>query len=680
MLTPNTPIADISFYCKKIAKKLARLELKTADDLLKHYPTRYEDFSQIKKISELQAGNTATIRARVELMSNYLSPKMHKKITEAIIADNTGKTKVLWFNQWYLKDTLAIGDEYFFTAKINDNYGHELISPDYEKVSDSPTHSARIIPIYSTTAGLSQKEIRTAVKHALPATENIVDPLPPKIIKNNNLPPLSDAIQNIHFPAAMQAAEAARRRLGFEEIFFNHLKNIWLKNNLQKKNAKPLDFHKEKIADFVAALPFRLTDAQRRAAWEILQDIGKPYPMNRLLNGDVGSGKTLVAALAIYDTILSGAQAAVLAPTEILAKQHYNTFCKLFHNHSIAIGLLTGNEKTMNAEQKKYTAESVAADSQLIVGTHAVIQKNIRFKNLALAVIDEQHRFGVEQRAALSSAANDIFPHLLSMTATPIPRTLSLIMYGDLSLSVLDEMPTGRKIIKTLAVPPAGRDDAYKFISKEIIAGRQAFVVCPLISPSDKLGVKSAEEEYAKLKEKIFPQFSIGILHGKMKSTEKDGIMQKFKNKELQILVSTSVIEVGVDVPNATIMLIEGAERFGLAQLHQFRGRVGRGEHQSYCFLFASDGEATSRLKAMEKINDGFRLADLDLKIRGPGALYGTEQSGRLIFRVADMNNALLIKQAMNAADNLFAEDLELKKYPQLREYLEKEKKKVHLE
>lgn len=677
-------IPEINFYCKKIAKKLMALGLKTVRDLLFYYPFRYENFSQIKKINELLPGDIATVKVRVELLKNYRSPQKHKKITEAIMSDGTGKIKVLWFNQWYLTNSIMPGDELYLVAKISDNgFAREIISPEYEKFSKETTHTGRIVPIYPLTAGLSQKQLRTAIKTALENAENIEEYLPEEIIVSNNLLGLKDAIKNIHFPASMDLQKQAIKRLSFDELFFNQLNNLWLRKNLEKKKSESMLLHKEKLSEFTAGLPFRLTDAQRKAAMEIMLDLEKTHPMNRLLNGDVGSGKTVVAALAMYNTILSGRQSALLAPTEILATQHYNTFCKLFDHLNLKIALLTRSSAFLNnsAMSKKFLTEKIKkGGADIVIGTHAIIQKNITFKNLCLAVIDEQHRFGVEQRTALTSCSgNGLFPHLLSMTATPIPRTMAIVKYGDLDLSVLNEMPGGRKEIKTYAVRPERRAGAYNFIKKEVKSGRQVFVICPLIDESDKLGVKSVIQEFKKLKEQIFPEFNIAALHGKLKSAEKDEIMADFRQNKTNILVSTSVVEVGVDIQNATIMMVEGAERFGLAQLHQFRGRVGRGEYQSYCLLFPTNGEATSRLRALEKINNGFRLATIDLQLRGPGKIYGTEQSGKIDFQLADINNITLVKQTQDAVNNLFRDDPELKKYPHLREYLEERLKKIHL-
>ncbi|MFA5134153.1 MAG: ATP-dependent DNA helicase RecG, partial [Patescibacteria group bacterium] len=674
----NTRIPEVNFYLKRIAKKLEKLEIKTVNNLLFYYPFRYEDFSAIKKIKDLAPGDIATVKVKVELIKNYRSPQKHKKITEAIMSDGSGKIKVLWFNQWYITNNIAPGDELYLVAKISDSgYAKEIINPEYEKVSDKTTHTARIVPIYPLTAGISQKQIRTAVKLVLEYASALEDYLPQEIIAKNSLISLSEAILNIHFPASNELKDKAIKRLSFDELFFNQLNSFWLKKDLEKKKAKNLPMQSEKLAEFTSDLPFKLTNAQRKAAMEILKDMDRPRPMNRLLNGDVGSGKTLVAALAIYNTVLSGGQSALLAPTEILARQHYNTLAKLFANLNVKIGLITRGQKIINYTsvipdpelseeysgiqknngrtpdhhstkatrggqvrddikeiqdntKKKLSAQSIAKNSDIIIGTHALLQEKIKFTRLALAVVDEQHRFGVEQRAKLSSMESEegLFPHLLSMTATPIPRTMAIVMYGDLELSILDEMPHGRKEIKTYVVRPEKRDGAYDFIQKEIKSGRQAFVICPLIDESDKLGVKSVTKEYERLKNEIFPEFKISFLHGKLKSDEKDAVMNGFKENKINILVSTSVIEVGVDIPNATIMMIEGAERFGFAQLHQFRGRVGRGEHQSYCLLFPTEGEATKRLLALEKINDGFRLAEIDLELRGPGQVYGKEQSG----------------------------------------------------
>ena len=487
------------------------------------------------------------------------------------------------------------------------------------------------------------------------------------------------AIGKIHFPQSQEEISAARRRLAFEELFLPQIIQQTHKKQLAGLSARPLEFFVDKIKEFVNNLPFDLTTDQKKSAWEIVKDLRKDRPMNRLLDGDVGSGKTLVAMLAMYDAALNGAQAALMAPTEILASQHYRSFYDNLNRYGIKVGLLTRNYHLLEGEEiskKQFLSACQKGEMDIIIGTHALIQEGVKFKNLALAVVDEQHRFGVEQRAALRQKAIDeadgqpgLSPHFLSLTATPIPRSLALAMYADLDLSIIKEMPQGRQPIITKAVEPAKRQLAYDFINRQIAAGRQVFVICPLIDPSDKLGVRSVKEEFEKLDQEVFPQLSVGLLHGRLKSEEKEEVMGKFLKNEIKILVSTSVVEVGVDVPNASVMMIEGAERFGLAQLHQFRGRVGRGQYQSYCFLFsdALSDESLARLKFLETCHDGFALAQKDLESRGAGSFWGREQSGFMEFKLADMSDAELIKAARDAASE-FLDKYDLADYPELRE------------
>jgi len=677
----NQPISAINKYCKQLHKKLEKLNLFTIEDLLFYCPTRYEDYSNIKKINELKINDIATIKVKVKSLRNYNTPKQNKKITDVVFYDETDTICATWFNQWFLNKIMMPETEFFLIAKVGYNK-KELINPEYEKINTNPTHTARIIPIYPLTYGISQKQIRTVIKAALNYVEYLKERLPEEIIKNNKLIEIKKAVQNIHFPSSEEIRLKSLQRLAFDELFLINLKNFWLKKGRENSKATKIIFKEKETKIFVDSLPFKLTDAQRKASWEILQDIKNPYPMNRMLNGDVGSGKTLVSAIAIYNTFLSNLQSALLSPTEILATQHYNSFYNWFNKYEINIALLTRNFSLFNNEKITKTAllEKIKnGEANIIIGTHAIIQEKIKFKKLSLVIIDEQHRFGVEQRGRLSSLTNKISPHLLSMTATPIPRTLALIMYGDLNISILDEMPKGRTLIKTSVVNAEKRLTFYNFIKKEIEAGRQAFVICPLIDESDKLGVKSVTNEYKKLNEIIFPNFKIAMLHGKLKAKEKEEIMQKFKNNKINILVSTSVIEVGIDIPNATIMMIEGAERFGLAQLHQFRGRVGRGAHQSYCFIFPTE-HSTERLNAMERILDGFKLAEIDLKLRGPGNMYGKEQSGKLNFKLADINDTFLIKNTRDCANNIIKKDPELTGYPYLKKYLSRELQNIHLE
>jgi ATP-dependent DNA helicase RecG len=578
---------------------------------------------------------------------------------------------------------LKVGDEIFLSGKVDfDRFGIHITSPSYEKVGTSgeTTHTARIVPVYRTTENLTNKQIRVLVKLVAPLALKIEDWLPEEIKKRLGLINLNQALRQIHFPENINFVKAARRRLKFNELFLVQLRNLILKSNLQKSVAPKIIFHEEETKKFTATLPFKLTDGQRQAAWEILRDMGEGRPMNRLLEGDVGSGKTVVAAIATLNVFLNRHRTILMAPTEILAKQHFNTFCKLFSD--LKIGLVTRSEKKMNNNklEKNNDTEFIINNSDLIIGTHSLIQDNIKINKLGLAIVDEQHRFGVKQRQTLKGDKES--PHFLSMTATPIPRTMSLVFYGDLDISVIKELPAGRKKILTKIVSPDKRNAAYEFIRKEIKNGRQVFVICPLIDQSDKLGVKSAKEEYKKLSQEIFPELKIGLLHGKMKSDDKEGTMKAFLENKINILVSTSVVEVGVDIPNATIMMIEGAERFGLAQLHQFRGRVGRSDFQSYCFLFSdSDSEeAEKRLMVMTICNDGFALAEKDLEFRGPGEVWGVRQSGMPDLQIATLTDYTIIKEAKAAAENLIKKDPEVKEYPDLRDKLGNFLEKVHLE
>ncbi|MDP2753735.1 MAG: ATP-dependent DNA helicase RecG, partial [Nitrospirota bacterium] len=500
---------------------------------------------------------------------------------------------------------------------------------------------------------------------------------------------LASAIAKIHFPKTTADIDRARERLAFNEFFLIQLQSQLIRRDALKSVSAKVEFKEAETKKFVDSLPFKLTDAQRKAAWEILRDMGEDKPMSRLLEGDVGSGKTVVAVIAMLNAALGGMQSVLMAPTEILARQHYETICRLLEGWNIKVGLLTRAMKRVNYElrimnygldkkDKNKNSLFIIHNSDIIIGTHALIQEKIKFKNLALAIIDEQHRFGVEQRKALilKSGGARTVPHLLSMTATPIPRSLALALYGDLDVSVIDEMPANRKKVLTYIVPEAKRESAYKFIRGQIKQGRQVFVICPLIDISDKLGVKSVKAEFEKLDKKIFPDLKIGFLHGRMVAREKEEIMWDFLDNKIKILVSTSVVEVGVDVPNATVMMIESADRFGLAQLHQFRGRVGRSEHQSYCFLFAGERDfeilpsdkTMKRLQALVNCHNGFELAKMDLKFRGPGEAYGTAQKGFPELKIASLFDYQLMKQARDAAIKLINQDASLNSWPELKE------------
>ncbi|MFA5023973.1 MAG: ATP-dependent DNA helicase RecG [Patescibacteria group bacterium] len=684
MISLNSPIEELYRVGKTTSKILKKLGLGTVQDLLFYFPFRYDDFSKSLPIADLQAGTNANVIGTVELIQNKRSWKKKMYLTEALISDESETLKVIWFNQPFLTRTIKVGDKISLAGRVSDTNGQlTMISPHYEKIySPDLIHTQGLVPNYHLTAALTQKQLRFLVKEVINLSDKLEDWLPKETKKRLDLLNLSEALKKIHFPKTAADILAAQQRLGFGELFLRQLKARLLKQQRKTRRAPALKFQLKTTQEFVARLPFKLTPAQKKSAWEILQDLEKPVPMNRLLEGDVGSGKTLVAILALLNTALNKKTAVFMAPTEILAEQHFATVTKFLAPYNFKISLLTASKKSATYK-----------NSDIIIGTHALIQKNINFNNLALVIVDEQHRFGVSQRQKLaspelsekSSALTALTPHFLSMTATPIPRSLALAIYGDLDLSIINELPVGRQKIITKIVTEEKRVAAYDFIRAQIKAGRQAFVICPLIDESDTLGLKSVKVEYEKLDREIFPELKVGLLHGRLKAKDKEKIMADFLANKLNIIISTSVIEVGVDVPNATIILIEGAERFGLAQLHQFRGRVGRSAHQSYCFLFPSSEEITNpktiaRLEALTKYHDGFSLAKIDLKLRGAGELYGLSQSGFPELQIASLFDYELIKKAAAEADALIASDPNLKKYPLLKNKLSEWEDKVHLE
>lgn len=709
-----TPISQLSRVGTATAKKLVKLNLNKAEDLLYHYPFRYEDWSKILTVAELKTKKSGTIRGKINLIANHRSPRKKMIITEAIVSDKTDSIKVIWFNQPFLATTLRPGTEVYLAGKVDydENYGLEFLNPSYEFVtSKAPIHTGRLVPVYPTTSNLSQKQIRSLIRQILPLTQTIEDWLPREIRTVYNLPVLSMALEQIHFPSDRKWLDRCIHRLKFNELFLIQLQNQLVRQEIKKQQAPIIKFKLEETQKFVENLPFKLTESQRIAAWEILKDLERSQPMNRLLEGDVGSGKTIVAFIAILNTFLNGYQTAYMVPTEILARQHFENSRKIFKNLPIKIAILTHSEQRLGKDkiQKTKFLEKIKNNEiDLIIGTHALIstsakttankQEKIKFANLGLVIIDEQHRFGVEQRAMLlcntkntntSESAdkfvdsNRLIPHFLSMTATPIPRSLALTLYGDLDLSIINEMPVGRKKVITQIVQMNEMETTYQFIREQIKNGRQAFVICPIIDPSDNLGVKSVKEEYKKLKEKIFPDLKIGLLHGRLKSAEKDQIMTDFLANKINILVSTTVIEVGIDVPNASIMMVEGAERFGLAQLYQLQGRVGRSTHQSYCFLFTENpGPKTyQRLKALLTAKNGFELAEMDLDMRGPGEIFGTTQAGYIdTLKIAKLSDSQIIKEAQETAAKILDEDPELKKYPLLKKKIKQMTKVNHLE
>jgi len=665
MITLKTPVEQITSVGKTIASRLKYLGINTAEDLINYFPFRYDDFSNLKTISELKPGDIATVKGKIELLNNKRSPRKKMMITECFLTDSTGSIKAVWFRQPFITKTLKNGDEVYFSGKVNgDLLSLNFQSPSYEKVQTETTHTARLVPIYPTTDRLSQKQLRFVIKQALQALPEIEDWLPEDILKKYGLIGLRQALAKIHFPENTQDYQEASYRLKFDECLKLFLQNQLIKDELAQSTASSLNFNEDQTKEIVKALGFTLTDAQKKAAWQVLQDMTKDRPMNRLVEGDVGSGKTVVAALAIANAALNKAQSALLAPTEILANQHFESIKELLKPADLNVALLTrtkklvyntGDQTASKLSKDKLVKAIKSGEIKLVIGTHAILQETVEFDNLSLVVIDEQHRFGVKQRQTLREKSGNpqTTPHLLSMTATPIPRTLALTIYGDLNLSIIDELPPGRKKPITKLVEPDKRNRAYEFILEKIKEGRQAFVICPLIEESDKLGVKSATEEHQRLSETIFPQLKVGLLHGKLKPAEKEEVMAEFKKGNINILVATSVVEVGVNVPNASLMIIESAQRFGLSQLHQFRGRVNRSNHQAYCLLFTDKASEKSqgRLETLVSCFDGFKLAEEDLKQRGIGNLSGSQQSGWFNqFKIAKLTDIKILEQAKKAS------------------------------
>lgn len=699
-ISPDSPIENLKGVSVKIIKPLAHLGIHSVKDLLLHLPFRYDDFSRIKYIGEIHPDETATIRGKIVSADQSRSWKKNMHIFQIVVADSTGSMKAIWYNQPFLARTLLPNKIVSLSGKINkdgimQNPAHEIVT-----ALGVATHTGRLVPVYRETSGITSRWLRYLIKNTLPVVDSLDEILPLPVLKQEGLPSLSVAVRYVHFPVNAQEADLAKKRFAFEELFLLQLLILQSRANMKQSHAPRVPFNLDFVKKFVTALPFLLTNAQRRAAWEIIQDMEKETPMNRLLEGDVGSGKTVVAAIAAFNAALQGYQCAFMAPTEILATQHFDTFIKLAGHSPFNISLLTGSgARLYDAELGKAYAITRAELAKkitngtlhILIGTHALITGGFTFPNLALVILDEQHRFGVAQRAALLEKKKaEKVPHFLSMTATPIPRTLALALYGDLDVSLLNEMPKNRKKIETRIVKAHERKKEYAFISSQIKLGRQAFVICPRIEVAEtatprtiaQAEVKTVKEEYRKLSEEIFPDLRIAMLHGKMKPKEKEKVMSDFKNGETDILVSTSVVEVGVDISNASVMAIEGSERFGLAQLHQFRGRVGRAEHQSYCLLFtgSESAEENRRLSAMVKSSDGFALAEHDLKIRGPGDLLGGRQSGLPDLTMASLTDVALIKSARDAAAQILAKDPVLAKFPKLKKHLAQFNAKVHFE
>lgn len=683
----------------------------TARDLLFHFSRTYEDFSNITKIKDAHEGETYCVCGKILEIKDVRTFRKRLSITHAIVQDDTGPIRVLWFNQPYLAQSLHEKDDICIAGKVARNKeGLYFSSPTYEKIRDiqtkqttnyklqttNYTHVGRIIPVYPETIGVSSRWLRYMIKtllSQLPST--IPETLPENILREQGFLPIREALWKIHFPESLAHAKKASERFSFEELFHISLFILSERKKIASVKAPVIPFSPEIMKRFTHSLPFQLTEDQKKAAYYILKDMEKPRPMNRLLEGDVGSGKTVVATMAALSAVKAGYQVAFMAPTEILAQQHLKTVAQLLTPFKISIGLVTGKTDRyispklpndwIEVSRKKLIEKVLEKEINVLVGTHSLIQEQVKFENLALLVVDEQHRFGVKQRMQLLHRTT-LIPHLLSMTATPIPRTLALTIYGDLDLTLIKQMPQGRKKIITEIVAPQQRNKAYEAIGEQIEQGRQVFVICPRIERTEKTPggaeVKTVKEEHEKLSKEVFPDYNVGMLHGKLAQKEKEQIMRQFKFGKIDILVSTSVVEVGVDIPNATVMMIEGADRFGLAQLHQLRGRVGRSEYQSYCFLFTESYSVTTRqrLKAIKEAENGFELAEHDLKIRGPGDFAGTKQWGIPDFAMQQLTNLELVEKARESARKILEEDITLAKYPVLKQKVRDLREKLHLE
>jgi len=655
-MTLSDNITSIKNLGPARAKAFAQVGVFSVLDLINFIPRDYEDRSVITKVSELQADLRTTIKAKV---TNEPKNSGFRGIiaTTILLEDETGRTEAVYFNQPYMKNTIKKGEVYYFSGKVVQKMGKvQIQSPDITKVTEDPLHVGRIIPIYPAKLGISQKIIRGYIKEALDTcADEITESLPEKVVIKADIMPRREALSNIHFPQSRDAFLKARERLIFEEFFAFQMALLSLKGAVKKQ----ITDVRISSDDYSAInLPFKLTGAQQRTLEQIIADINSPHPMYRLVQGDVGSGKTIVAGIAAYLAIKSGYQAAIMAPTEVLAKQHLESFTKLFAPLGIEVCLINGSMKA--SEKKEVLAKVADGTAKMVVGTHALIQERTQFFNLGLVITDEQHRFGVNQRIKLTMKSD--LPHVLVMSATPIPRSLALVLYGDMDISVMDELPPGRQEISTFALKTSYRERAYNFIDAQIEEGRQAYIICPSIEESEALEVENVMEYAARLKNDFLPKHNIAVLHGKMKSTQKEDVMERFAAGEISILVSTTVIEVGVNVPNSTVMVIENAERFGLSQLHQLRGRVGRGADKSYCILFSdSEGEiAKERLAAMQQTGDGFKIAELDLTLRGPGDFFGTRQHGLPELRIGDIvRDSELLARARAAALECFEEAME---------------------
>ncbi|MCD6453236.1 MAG: ATP-dependent DNA helicase RecG [Dehalococcoidales bacterium] len=677
----DSPITVVKGISLNLAARFNKLGVSTIRDLLYFFPHRHLDYSQKKSISQLEEGEEETIIANIwQAREVRLGGR---RSTEAIVGDETGNVRIVWFNNPYLVKRLTVNTRVVISGRVSQfNNRYVFESPEWELVSDEDLiHTGRLVPVYSLTRGLHPRQVRKLIKGVIDQWMGQVADFLPQEVKNRcHLLGLDEAIGQAHYPDDESLKAEARRRLAFDELFLLQLGVLDKKRHWQQSQpGRPFEVKSVVLDTFVGSLPFKLTSAQQQVLGELLADLQKSLPMSRLLQGEVGSGKTVLATASLLMAAANGYQGALMAPTEILAEQHFRTIRQLLSrigqekkdtdylysytdilSRPFTVALLIGN---VNLKRKQKLRQQLQDGGvALVIGTHALIQQGVEFHRLGLAVIDEQHRFGVVQRSALRQKGFN--PHILAMTATPIPRTLALTLYGDLDLSVIDELPPGRQVIKTRWLKPEQRRSAYAFVRKQVAEGHQAFIICPLVEESAAIQAKAAVTEYEYLSREVFPDLKLGLLHGRMSSVEKDRVMRHFHAGELDILVSTSVVEVGIDVPNATVMMVESADRFGLSQLHQFRGRVGRGKDQSYCMLLAEKPSeiASQRLDIIERVQDGFQLAEEDLKLRGPGEFFGTRQSGLPDLRMAKLSDVAILELARREAIRLFEVDPTLEK------------------
>ena len=684
-IDPDQPVSSLRRMDAKTVQRLEQLDVRTVRDLLYTLPRRHDDRADIASIADLYPGGTFTVEGQLTDIRSANVGQRRLQLAEGVLSDDTGQIELQWFGQGYLARSLKPGNHMVVNGKVEIHRGRlSISSPEYDVITQRqpPLNAGRITPVYRLTQGMTARNLRSLTWLAVTrAAGGIADPLPADMLQRTGLAALPDAIRDVHYPADSAAADRGRRRLAFDEILAFQLA-ILGRRHYRERNAVglPIKYHAPTVDGFLNRLPFTPTAAQLRCVAEILADMGRGSPpMSRLLQGEVGSGKTLVALAAILAAASAHRQSALMAPTEVLAEQHFRTVSQLLEGFDqplqqpnvlsaylpnlprpFTFGLLTGS--TRAAPRRELLRMASEGHLDLLIGTHALIQDGVELPNLSLAIADEQHRFGVEQRSALRGEGDEQ-PHSLMMSATPIPRTLQLTLYGDLDISTIDELPPGRQEILTRVVPEDKRRAAYGFVRQQVSAGRQAFVICPLVEESDKLDVRAAIDEHKRLSEEVFPDLRVGLMHGRLASREKDKVMRQFRDAELDILVATAVVEVGIDVPNATVMLIDGADRFGLSQLHQFRGRVGRGEHKSYCLLMSeSESErAAERLAALADYTDGFKLAEIDLQMRHEGDIFGTTQSGdQTVLRIANVFDQDLLAIARQEAARIIEADPEL--------------------